>query len=139
MPRILSIDYGSKRTGIAVTDPLQIIASSLTTVESSTAINFIVGYCAKEAVEKIIIGLPKNLDNTATDATPIVVNFTSKLKTALPLMPVVMVDERFSSKMAEATMLQTGLKKMQRRDKQLVDRISATILLQEYLNRTTIS
>lgn len=135
MPRILSIDYGLKRTGIAVTDPLQIIATGLTTVESKKLIPFLKDYFSKEQVEKIIIGEPKNLDDSDTHATPLVERIIKELNKNFPLIPVEKVDERFTSKMAKDSMLEMGLKKMQRRNKALVDEIAATILLQEYLQR----
>lgn len=133
MARILSIDYGLKRTGLAVTDPLQIIASGLATVESKQLIPYLKDYFAKEAVELIIIGEPKNLDDSDTHATPLVEKFIKELQKQFPQIPVKKVDERFTSKMAKDAMLEMGLKKMQRRNKALVDEIAATILLQEYM------
>lgn len=133
MARILSIDYGRKRTGLAVTDPLQIIASGLATVESKQLINYLKEYFKKEQVELIIIGEPKNLDDTDTHATPLVEAFIKELLKQFPQIPVKKVDERFTSKMAKDAMLDMGLKKMQRRNKALVDEIAATILLQEYM------
>ena len=133
MPRILSIDYGLKRTGLAVTDPLQIIASGLATVESKQLINYLKDYFKREQVELIIIGEPKNLDDTDTHATPLVEAFIKELQKNFPQIPVKKVDERFTSKMAKDAMLDMGLKKMQRRNKALVDEIAATILLQEYM------
>lgn len=135
MGRILAIDYGLKRTGIAVTDPLQIIASGLTTIESKQLIAFLKDYFIKEPVEKIIIGEPKNWDDSDTHATPIVKKAIADLKKNFPAMPVETVDERYTSKMAKDAMLQMGLKKMQRRNKALVDEIAATIMLQEYMGR----
>ncbi|HMR85414.1 MAG TPA: Holliday junction resolvase RuvX [Niabella sp.] len=135
MPRILSIDYGLKRTGIAVTDPLQIIATGLTTIESKQLVPFLKDYFSKEPVEKIIIGMPKNWDDTDTHATPLVHKAIRELKKTFPAIPVETVDERYTSKMAKDAMLEMGLKKMQRRNKALVDEIAATIMLQEYLNR----
>lgn len=133
MPRILSIDYGLKRTGIAVTDPLQIIASGLTTVESKQLIPFLKNYFSKEPVELIIIGEPKNWDDSDTHATPLVERCIKDLQKNFPSIPIKKVDERFTSKMAKDSMLEMGLKKKQRRDKALVDEIAATILLQEYM------
>lgn len=133
MPRILAIDYGLKRTGIAVTDPLQIIATGLTTIESPQLIAFLQAYIAKEAVEKIIIGDPRNLDDSDTHATPFVVKIIEKIKKTFPAIPVETVDERYTSKMAKQAMLDMGMKKKQRRDKAVVDQIAATIILQEYL------
>ena len=135
MPRILSIDYGRKRTGLAVTDPLQIIASGLATVESRQLINYLKDYFNKEQVELIIIGEPKNLDDTDTHATPLVEAFIKELQKNFPQIPVKKVDERYTSKMAKDAMLDMGLKKMQRRNKALVDEIAATILLQEYMRQ----
>ena len=134
MARILSIDYGRKRTGLAVSDPLQIIASGLATVESSQLIPFLKDYFQKEQVEQIIIGEPKNMDDSDTHATPLVEAFIKQLQKHFPQIPVKKVDERFTSKMAKDAMLDMGLKKMQRRNKALVDEIAATILLQEYMN-----
>lgn len=133
MPRILSIDYGLKRTGIAVTDPLQIIATGLVTVESPKLIPFLKDYFSKEQVELIIIGEPKNWDDSDTHATPLVEKCIRDLKKNFPQMPIQKVDERFTSKMAKDSMLEMGLKKKQRQNKALVDEIAATILLQEYL------
>ncbi|MBZ4187871.1 Holliday junction resolvase RuvX [Niabella beijingensis] len=135
MPRILAIDYGLKRTGIAVTDPLQIIATGLTTIESRELIPFLKTYFAQEAVERIIIGEPKNWDDSDTHATPLVRKAIKELKKHFPLVPLETVDERYTSKMAKDAMLEMGLKKMQRRNKALVDEIAATIMLQEYLGR----
>jgi putative Holliday junction resolvase len=137
MPRILSIDYGLKRTGIAVTDPFQIIATGLTTIESPKLIAFLKDYFSKEVVELIIIGEPKNWDDTDTHATPLVKKIIEKIKKEFPTMPLKTVDERYTSKMASRAMIDMGLKKMQRRNKALVDEIAATIMLQEYMNRTT--
>ena len=133
MPRILSIDYGLKRTGIAVTDPLQIIATGLTTLHSKELVPFLKDYFSKEIVELIIIGWPTNWDNSATHATPLVTKFIKELEKNFPAMPIKKVDERYTSKMAKDAMLEMGLKKMQRRNKALVDEIAATIMLQEYL------
>ncbi len=133
MPRILSIDYGLKRTGLAVTDPLQIIATGLTTVDSKELISFLKNYFNKEQVELIIIGEPKNLDDSDTHATPLVEKCIKDLQKNFPDIPVKKVDERFSSKMASQAMIDMGMKKKQRRDKRLIDEIAATILLQGYL------
>ena len=134
MPRIISIDYGLKRTGLAVTDPLQIIATGLTTVESKQLIPFLRDYFSKEQVERIIIGEPKNMDDSDTHATPLVEKCIKELQKNFPNVPVTKVDERFTSKMASQAMIDMGLKKKQRRDKALVDEVAATILLQDYLN-----
>src|SRR5579871_5421116 len=133
MSRILAIDYGLKRTGIAVTDPLQIIATGLTTVESPKLISFLKDYFKKENVELILIGEPKNLDDSDTHATPLVRQITEKIKKEFPSIPLKMVDERFTSKMASRAMIDMGMKKKQRQNKALIDEISATIMLQEYL------
>ena len=133
MPRILAIDYGLKRTGIAVTDPLKIIATGLTTVESKQLIPFLKDYFSKEQVELIIIGEPKNLDDSDTHATPLVRKIIGELEKNFPLIPVKKVDERFTSKMASQAMIEMGMKKKQRQNKALVDEIAATIMLQEYL------
>lgn len=138
MPRILAIDYGNKRTGIAVTDELQIIASGLTTVPSKTAIAFLTTYFLKENVAKVLIGEPKQMNGLASESTPIIEKFVADFKAAFPEMPVVRVDERFTSKMAFQTMIDSGLNKKQRQNKGLVDEIAATILLQDYLTRKMI-
>ena len=133
MPRILAIDYGLKRTGIAVTDPLQIIATGLCTIHPKELIPFLKDYFSKEPVEKILIGWPTNWDDSATHATAHVEKCIRELQKQFPLIPVQKVDERYTSKMAKDAMLEMGLKKSQRRNKALVDEIAATILLQEYL------
>jgi putative Holliday junction resolvase len=133
MPRILALDYGLKRTGIAVTDPFQIIATGLTTVESPKLIPFLKEYFKKEIVELIIIGEPKNLDDSDTHATPLVKQITEKIKKEFPTIPVTMVDERFTSKMASRAMIDMGMKKKQRQNKALIDEIAATIMLQDYI------
>ena len=133
MPRILSIDYGGKRTGLAVTDPLQIIATGLTTVESKQLIPFLKDYFSREEVELIIIGEPKNWDDTDTHATPLVRKAIEKLKKEFPKMPIQTVDERNTSKMASRAMIEMGMKKKQRQNKALIDEIAATIMLQEWL------
>lgn len=133
MARILSIDYGGKRTGIAVTDPMQIIATGLTTIDSKELIPFLKKYFASETVELIIIGMPKNWDESDTHGTPLVEAAIKKLQKEFPNMPLKTVDERYTSKMAKDAMLQMGLKKKDRRDKKRVDEIAATIMLQEYM------
>lgn len=133
MPRILAIDYGGKRTGIAVTDPLQIIATGLTTIESKELIPFLKKYFSEEEVELIIIGEPKNWDESDTHGTPLVREAIKKLEKEFPTMPIKKVDERFTSKMAKDAMLEMGMKKKDRRIKGNVDIIAATIILQEYL------
>ncbi len=138
MPRILAIDYGQKRTGIAVTDELKIIASGLTTVPSETTIAFLTDYFSKENVEKVLIGEPKQMNNEPSESAPIIEAFVTKFKLAFPDMKVVRVDERFTSKMAFQTMIDSGLKKKQRQNKALIDEISATIMLRDYLTRFMI-
>jgi len=138
MPRILAIDYGMKRTGIAVTDELQIIASGLTTISSETAISFLAAYFAKENVSKVLIGEPKQMNGQPSESTPIIEKFVSDLTTAFPEMKIERVDERFTSKMAFQTMIDSGLKKQQRQNKALLDEIAATIMLQDYLSRKMI-
>lgn len=135
MARILAIDYGLKRTGIAVTDPLQIIAQGLTTVESPRLINFLKDYISKEPVELFIIGEPKNWDDSDTHATPLVEAIVVRLMKNFPKIPIKKVDERYTSKMASRAMIDMGMKKSQRRNKALVDEIAATIMLQEYLQQ----
>jgi len=131
--RILAIDYGLKRTGLAVTDPLKIIATGLTTVESKRLIPFLKNYFSKEEVELIIIGEPKNWDDTDTHATPLVERCIKDIQKNFPVIPIKKVDERFTSKMASQAMIEMGLKKKQRQNKALVDEIAAAIMLQEYL------
>jgi len=131
----MAIDYGLKRTGIAVTDPLQIIASGLTTVESPKLIAFLKDYFKKETVELVLVGEPKNWDDSDTHATPLVRELLVRLQKEFPSMPLLTVDERYTSKMASRAMIDMGLKKKQRQNKALVDEIAATIMLQEYLEK----
>lgn len=133
MARIMAIDYGKKRTGLAVTDPLQLIASGLITVLTHELIPYLRKYMAEEPVELMLIGEPKNLDGSSTDATALVTECIRILHKNFPELPVKKIDERFTSKMAFQTMIDSGLKKKDRRNKALVDEISATIILQEYL------
>jgi putative Holliday junction resolvase len=133
MARIICIDYGGKRTGLAVTDPLQIIATSLTTIETKELIPFLKKYFQTEQVELILIGEPLNLDDTATHATPLVKAAIIKLKKEFPSIPIQTVDERFTSKLASRAMVEMGMKKKDRQVKGNIDRIAATIMLQEYL------
>jgi len=133
MARILAIDYGGKRTGLAVTDPLQIIATGLATIDSKELIPFLKKYFSEEQVELIIIGLPKNWDESDTHGTPLVEAAIKKLQKEFPAIPLKTVDERYTSKMAKDAMLEMGMKKKERRDKKNVDIIAATIILQEYL------
>ncbi len=135
MSRILCIDYGKKRCGIAVTDPLKIIATALCTVESSSLIYWLKQYLNTETVEKVLIGYPLALDNTPTDATPLVDKFIRNFTKVFPLMPIEKVDEQFTSKQASASMLAMGMSKKSRQDKAQIDQISAALMLQEYLEQ----
>lgn len=139
MPRILSIDYGSKRTGLAVTDPLKIIATGLAGIHTKELENFLKDYFAKEEVEQVIIGHPTNWDDSDTHATPLVQAFINRFIKLFPNMPIQKVDERFTSKMAVQSMVESGMKKKKRQNKSTVDEIAATIMLQEYLLRTSIN
>ncbi len=134
MARILAIDYGKKRTGLAVTDPLKIIASGLTTVDTDQLIYYLKQYFAKEEVELILLGYPKNLDGGANDITPKVEKLFAQLPKLFPSIAVKLIDERFTSKMAFQAMIDSGLKKKDRQNKSLIDEVSATILLQGYLD-----
>jgi putative Holliday junction resolvase len=134
MPRIVAIDYGQKRTGIAITDDFQIIASGLTTITSETVLSYLETYFNKEKVEKVIIGKPIQMNGQPSESAPIIDNFIKKFQTAFPNMPIEQVDERFTSKMASASMLASGLKKKQRQNKALIDEIAATIMLQSFLS-----
>lgn len=133
MSRILAIDYGRVRTGIAVTDELQIIASGLTTVATSDLIPFLTAYTQKEKVALFLVGLPKQMDNSDSESEVLIAPFLEKLKKQFPKTRMQRVDERFTSKMAFQTMLDGGMKKKQRQNKELIDEISATIILQSYL------
>ncbi len=133
MGRLLGIDYGTKRTGLAVTDPLQLIASPLEAVSTEQAFKRIQEYIAAEDVEALVMGLPKGLDGKATDMTAGAVAFGEKLKQAFPELPLHWVDERFTSKMAERSMIQSGVSKKNRRIKGNVDKISAAIILQSFM------
>ena len=134
MGRILALDYGKVRTGIAVTDELQLIASGLTTVETKELISFLADYLEKEKVEKFVVGLPKQMDNTPSESEALIQPFLKKLSNKFPSIPIERQDERFTSKMAFQSMLDSGMKKKKRQNKALVDEISATIILQAYLN-----
>lgn len=133
MARIICIDYGGKRCGLAVTDPLQIIATALTTVDTKDLFTYLAAYIAKEPVELILIGEPLNLDDTPTHATPLVKKAIIELTKKFPNIPIKTVDERYSSKNAVRAMVEMGMKKNDRRDKKTIDRVAATMLLQEYL------
>lgn len=133
MARLLSIDYGKKRTGIAVSDPLQIIANGLTTVETSKLFEFLEDYLKKEVVESIIVGLPKQMSGELSENMKRIEPFVNRLKKIYPTINIEYFDERFSSKLAHRAMIDGGLKKQDRRNKALVDEISATIILQGYM------
>jgi putative Holliday junction resolvase len=133
MARLLAIDYGTKRTGIAITDEFQIIASGLTTVDTKELLKFLKEYTTKEHVELFVIGEPKQMNNEVSESEASILPFIEKLKRKIPKIPIVRVDERFTSKMAFQTMIDSGLSKGQRRNKALVDEISATIILQSYM------
>ena len=133
MSRILAIDFGKVRTGIAATDELQIIASGLTTVATADVISFLKDYTKKEKVELFLVGLPKQMNNSASESEALIAPFLEKLTKSFPQIPIQRVDERFTSKMAFQSMLEGGMKKKQRQNKGLIDEISATIILQSYL------
>ena len=133
MSRILAIDYGKKRTGIAVSDPMQIIASGLTTVPTHELIDFLTAYMAKEKVELVVVGHPKQMNNEDSENMKNIIPFMNRFKKLFPDMKVEMFDERFTSVLAHQVMLDSGLKKKARQNKALVDEISATIILQSYM------
>lgn len=135
LARIMALDFGRRRTGIAVTDELQLIASGLTTVETTKLLAFLKDYTLKENVATIVIGEPKQMDGSPSESEALILPFLNKLKAAFPLINTVRQDERFTSKMAVATMLAGGMKKKKRQDKAMVDQISATLILQSYLDR----
>ncbi len=136
--RIIAIDYGNKRVGVAVTDPLKLIASPLDTVHAKDIILFLKKYVQQEPVETIVVGMPRTLENTPTDVTSAVVGFVRKLKKELPEIPVFTIDERFTSRMAFQAMLDGGVKKKDRQNKATVDKVSATIILQSYLAQNNL-
>lgn len=133
MARILAIDFGKVRTGLAVTDDLKIIASGLTTVATKEVVEYLKDYTTKYEVELFLVGEPKQMDYTPSESESLILPFIGRLKHAFPEMPIKRVDERFTSKMAAQTMIDSGLKKKQRKNKALLDEISATIILQSYL------
>lgn len=135
MARILAFDYGHKRTGLAVTDELQIIASGIETVDTKNIFSFLNKYLANENVELFIVGEPKQMNNTASESEVFIKPFIEKLTSTYPKIPIKRVDERFTSKMAFQSMIDGGLKKKQRQNKALIDKISATIILQTYLDQ----
>ena len=133
MARLLAIDYGKKRTGIAVTDELQLIANGLTTVDTATLVDFVLDYTKREPVERIIVGQPKQMNNEPSENMRRIVPFVNRLRKLLPDIPVIYHDERFTSVLAHQAILASGIGKMARRNKELVDEISATIILQSYM------
>ena len=135
MGRILAIDYGRKRAGLAVTDPMKMIANGLETIHPKDLLKYLEDYCTREDVESIVVGYPKQMDNTDSEAVEYIRPFVKKLRKQFPSIHVELEDERFTSKMALDTMIQGGMKKKQRQNKSNVDRISATIILQSYLER----
>jgi len=135
MARLLALDYGTKRVGIAVTDELQIIASGLCTVRTHDCMEFLEDYFSKESVTAVVMGMPKDLKNQKTDSTPYVKGFAKQLRKKFPDMQIHLIDERFTSKMAFQTMIDSGLKKKARQDKALVDEVSATLILQSFMEQ----
>ena len=133
MGRILAIDYGKKRTGIAVSDTLKLIANGLTTVPTAELMSFLMDYVSREPVERILVGLPKQMNNEVSENMKRIEPFVNTLRKKMPNIPVEYVDERFTSVLTHRAMLEGGLKKKARQDKALVDEISATIILQDYL------
>lgn len=138
MGRLLAIDYGRKRCGIAVTDTLRICANGLTTVRACDLMTFLKDYCAREQVDMIIVGLPKQLNGQPSESTRYIEPFLKQLRREMPDMPVERYDERFTSTIAHRAMLDGGLRKMARRDKDLVDEMAATIILNDYLSSRQI-
>jgi putative Holliday junction resolvase len=135
MPRVLAIDYGAKRTGIAVTDEMKIIASGLTTIPTADLFDFLKQYFTAEKVERVLVGEPKQMNGQPSESAEMIEKFIEKFGQTFPLISLEKVDERFTSKMAFQTMIDSGLKKKQRQNKALIDEIAATILLQDYLSR----
>lgn len=134
MGRIMAIDYGRVRTGLAVTDPERIIASALATVPTAQAMQYIKDYCAREAVDLFVVGEAKHLDNTAAESASIIEPFVLQLQQEFPNHQIARIDERFTSKLAFRSMIDSGMKKKDRRDKGVIDRVAATIMLQDYMN-----
>lgn len=135
MKRIIGIDYGKKRVGVAVSDPLMIFASPLETVPTANIINYLKTYTSKEEVEKFVVGYPVNMDNRPSEAAQYVDGFLKQLKKAFPQIPVVLEDERFTSVLAFQSLIDSGVKKMDRRDKAAVDKVSAALILQTFMDR----
>ena len=138
MTRLLALDYGTKRVGIAVTDELQLIASGLCTIRTHDCMDFLIEYLSKESVSTIVMGMPKNLRNQNTDVTPYVKGFAKQISKQFPEMKVELIDERFTSKIAFQSMIDGGLKKKARQDKALIDEVSATLILQSYMEQQKI-
>ncbi|MBR2297812.1 MAG: Holliday junction resolvase RuvX [Bacteroidales bacterium] len=135
MKRIIGIDYGKKRVGVAVSDPLMIFASPLETVPTANIINYLKTYTSKEEVEKFVVGYPVNMDNRPSEAAQYVDGFLKQLKKAFPQIPVILEDERFTSVLAFQSLIDSGVKKMDRRDKAAVDKVSAALILQTFMDR----
>ena len=133
MARLLAIDYGKKRTGLAVADEMQIIAGGLTTVATTELVDYILDYVKREPVERIVVGLPKQMNNEPSENMRRITPFVNRLRKVLPDIPVEFHDERFTSVLAQRTIIEAGIKKMARRNKELVDEVSATIILQSYM------
>ena len=133
MGRIMAIDYGKVRTGLAVTDPVRIIATALTTVETPSLLPYIKDYCAREEVDIFVVGEAKHMDNTPSESMKLIEPFVAALREAFPNKEIARIDERFTSKMAFQTMIDSGLKKKDRRNKGTIDQIAATIMLQDYM------
>ena len=138
MARIMAFDFGTKRLGIAVTDPMQLFATGLTTIHPKDVIEFLKKYLQTEQVETFIVGEPKQMDGTPSQSAPQVKGFVTILKKNFPDIPITMMDERFTSKMASATIAQSGLKKSDRQNKALIDTVSATIILQSYMEKRSL-
>lgn len=134
MPRILAIDYGTKRVGLAVTDELKIIATSLGTVHAKDAIEYLKKYTTENAVETFVVGLPKRMDGSASQSEKYIQAFINGLRKNFPAIPVLRYDERFTSKIASQTLIDSGVKKKDRKNKELLDTVSAVLILQDYLN-----
>ena len=135
MKRIIGIDYGKKRVGVAVSDPLMIFASPLETVPTANIINYLKTYTSKEEVEKFVVGYPVNMDNRPSEAAQYVDGFLKQLKKAFPQIPIILEDERFTSVLAFQSLIDSGVKKMDRRDKAAVDKVSAALILQTFMDR----
>ncbi len=135
MGRIVALDYGTVRTGIAVTDELHLIASGLCAVETKGLLDFLKNYAEKETIDKFVVGEPKQMDNTASESEAHIKQFIAKLKNVFPGIPIERQDERFTSKMAQKSLIESGVSKKRRRDKYLIDEVSATLILQAHLSK----